>query len=891
MIQAPHAKSVEKILEAFQITSESGLSQEQLAAAQQQGRNELPAAGQRRSSLQIFIRQWLDPLVLILVASATVTGILAEYTDMTVILITIGINIVIGYIQEKKASTALAALQRMISYSAIVIRGGEQMLIPSEEVVVGDILLVEAGDKLQADGRILEAHDLHVNEAALTGESEPQRKKTDPVDEGTKLNDRICMVYRGTTVTNGTATILVTAVGVETEIGKIATMVKETKDEKTPLQQQLSRLGTIISLVVLALAVGIFLLGTFFRPEITHIELFKTAVAVAVAAVPGGLVIALTIILALGMQTILKQQALVRKMVAAETLGSVNVICTDKTGTLTKGEMSVTQIQLGSQLNTVSLAGVESLDGREQLRALLVSATLANDAKKNTSDKVGAPDFVGDTTDTAIARAGVPFLITKKELQSFYTMQDKVPFDSDNMYMAALTTGESGTLLHLKGAPERVLQMATTMIEPDGSERALDDTLREEINRWLTEWTGQQLRVIAVARAVVGADTTTVPEHPSELQLLGFICLQDPLRHDVLDTLAQSRAAGIRTIMITGDHANTAAAIGRSIGLLGEDENEDDRIITGEEFAQLSDDELQRRLERVRIFARVAPEDKLRIVAGLKAQGAVVAMTGDGVNDSPALKAADIGIALGSGTDVAKEVADLVLLDDRFSTIVAAIGQGRSIYDNIRKVIVYLISGGFAEVILVTGSLIAGLPIPALPTQILWVNIIENLFPTIALTFDPSEKENMDEPPRPRSQRLLDPEVKTMIVSKSIAANILLFTIFYMVWKSTGDIVLTRTVVFVGFAIDALFFIYAVRSFRFMVWQRPIFNNKTLTLSVALGWVLLLGAVYAPPLQRLLTTVPLPPFYWIIMVGFGIFNLVLIEIIKFIFLHKKPHLA
>lgn len=880
-----HSLTVKEILEKYNVDPDVGRVSHGENSIET-GKNALPKAQKKASSLKIFLRQWADPLVLILVISAGVTTALHEYTDTIVIAITVLFNIVVGYIQEKKASNALAALQSMISYSAVVIRDGEQRVIPSENIVEGDVLLLEAGDKIQADGRIISLKEFEVNEAPLTGESEPQKKQAEPVDEQTRLNDRVSMVYRGTTVTKGDAVVIVTGIGADSEIGKIASLVKDTKDESTPLQVQLARLGRRISLLVLVLAACIFFLGIFFRTDISTVEIFKTAVAVAVAAVPGGLVIALTIILAIGMQSILKKKALVRKLVAAETLGSVNIICTDKTGTLTEGVMSVAQLQVGSMKQPVAASGLVDLEQHKEIASMLRAAVLANGAKQNgDADPTSPQYYIGDSTDTAIARFAHAFGLKKHLLVQEYKKTDDIPFDSNRMYMASVNSINGAHVLSIKGAPEKLLQAVTTVREPNGSQTPLTKELHNEIKSWLEEWTGRQLRVLAVAEKK--QTDASVPSKPEELELLGFICLQDPIRSDVVETLRTARDAGIRTIMITGDHANTAAAIGVTIGLIEPGESTQDLIITGDEFANMDDDVLGERLDSVRIFARVAPEDKLRIVTGLQKKGAVVAMTGDGVNDSPALKAADIGIALGSGTDVAKEVADLVLLNDKFSTIVAAIGQGRAIYDNIRKVVVYLLGGGFAEVLLVTGSLVASLPIPALPTQILWINIIENLFPTIALTFDPPESENMGEPPRSRNQRIIDKEMMTMIVGKSICANIILFSIFYFVWKATGDIQLTRTVVFVGFGIDALFFIYAVRSFRFMVWERPIFNNKTLTVSILAGWVLLVGAVYIPFLQNLLDTVPLPPGYWVILVSFGVFNLVLIEIIKAIFLKKK----
>jgi P-type Ca2+ transporter type 2C len=880
-----HAKIITQLYDELQASEDGLASNEVVKRIKREGQNVLPTNKSYLSTTKIFFSQWKSPLLLILLVAGAVSGFLGELIDMTVIFITAGINALIGFFQENKANNALKKLSKLIQYDALLLRDGKKKLIPSTEIVAGDILYLEAGDKVQADGRIISCTSFEVNEAPLTGEVEPIKKNPKKISEKASLGDRTNMVYRGTTIMNGTAVVLVTAIGKNTELGSIATLVKETADDETPLQLQLKKLSKKLGLIVILMAVVIFVVGTFFGKDTTPLHMFETAVAVAVAAVPEGLVISLTVILAIGMRFILKKKALVRKLVAAETLGSVSVICTDKTGTITEGRMGF--VRLISDCTEFDLTkadiDVDSSDN-EDLRLALRVGSLCNDAAL--SERETGTVYVGDSTDIAFIQKGEQLGLRKQALDDVYHRIDAIPFDSERKYMATLNVVDAVRHIYIKGAPEVLIKKCTSFV-CNGKTKKLTKKEKDFFINKIEELSLEGFRLILLGRKKVKETKNKVADRDlSSLELIGIAVLADPLRKDVAQTIKKAEEAGIRTIMITGDHVNTAMSIAKQVGLPFDKKY----VFDGAKLSKISDEKLQDVVLDARIFARVDPIHKIRIVQALQANGHVVAMTGDGVNDAPAIKGADIGIALGSGTDVAKETADMVLLDDSFATIVSSVEEGRGIYQNIKKVVLYLLSGSFAEVILILGSILAGMPVAALPAQILWINIIEDSFPNIALAFDKGDKENMQDPPRDRSEGIIDKEMKTMIILKSIFANVVLFGLFVYFYQTTGDIALTRTIVFVGFAVDSLFYIFSIRSLRHMVWQSSPFSNVYLLLAVGFGWLMLISAIYVPQLQLLLRTVPLEPQHWIIMLAFGLFNLVLIEAIKFIFIirqHKK----
>ncbi len=869
-------------------TGEKGLSESEIKLRlRKYGSNILSKSDAGFNRLNTFLDQWKSPLILILIVAGLVSGLLGETLDMAIILGTAIINIMIGFFQEDKANKALSRLQSLVEYKALVIRDGEKIQISSNEIVPGDILLVSAGDKIQADGRIIEEKDLKIDESALTGESEPVHKNKKVLGTEVRLADRVNMVFRGTAAVDGEAKVLVTATGKSTEIGKIAELVKETTDEQTPLQKQLSQMGKILSVIIVILATFIFFLGLARREEhYTFLEVFKTSVAVAVAAIPEGLVISLTIILAIGMQHILKRKSLVRKLVAAETLGSVSVICTDKTGTLTEGKMKLTKIY--TEAGEINFADIKKLQYTNKTRdnleffALKIGLLCNNAILQINEEAKNRFGFLGDTTDIALLQAAVLAGLDKVKFDNTYQRLDEIPFSSSTKFMATLNKEDDDKKMYIKGAPEVILKNATHYFDGKKVRKMTKEKQISYLNK-IEEMTGGGLRVIGVGFKNFDENKNKLNKSDvKELVFVGLTGLSDPLRPKVYETLEVARKAGIHIVMITGDHAHTAGSIAKQIGLPSADKN----IVEGQQLDKVSEEDLADLIKNVTVFARVNPEHKIKIVRAFQKNGDVVAMTGDGVNDAPALKGADIGVALGSGTDVAKETSDLVLLNDSVETIVAAVEEGRTIYQNIKKVVLYLLASSFSEVILISGSLIAGFPLAVLPAQILWINVIQDSFPNIALAFDKGDKENMFMPPRKSNEKILDKEMKYMVTTISVVSNLVLFSLFVYFWKKTGDIHFTRTLMFLGLGVAAQVYIYSVRSMRHYFWQLNPFSNKYLNTALLFGWIMLILAIYWPPFQTILRTVPLEPFYWLLILGFGLMNLFIIELIKFLFISR-----
>lgn len=884
-----HAQSITQVLEQMK-SNKMGLStQEAQRRIEQYGHNMLPQSGATMTIWKIFWQQWTSPLILILMFAGAVSGFLREFIDMTVIFITVFLNVCIGFVQEFKANNALKKLNNLIVNKALVLRDNKKIRVDSSDIVPGDILLFDAGDKIQADGRIFESTDFEVNESLLTGESEPVTKHTKTLAENCVLGDRKNMVHNGTIVVNGRAQAVVVATGLHTQVGQIASLVQETENEETPLQKELAHVSKMIGWIVLGISIMIFALGFLIRSNYHSLfELFETAVAVAVAAIPEGLVISLTVILAIGMQYILKHKALVRKLIAAETLGSVSVICTDKTGTLTEGNMKVTHAVTATNEYTISeISRVHFEENTyKDLHTMLHIGVICNDGLlENPQDEEKKWKFTGDTTDTALISAGMHTGLQKDQLDAVFKRVGEIPFDSKNKYMATLHKIDHKNLLYVKGAPEVLYDMCNKY-EENGQIKKMTVAMKKWFQKKEEILTSKGFRILAFAYKDADYNLDKLSKKDvQDLVFVGLIALSDPLREDVPQTISLAKKAGIRVIMITGDHVRTAQSIGRELGIPAEDNN----IFNGEQLEHITDTALQDALHNISIFARVDPKHKIRIVRALQAQGEVVAMTGDGVNDAPALKGADIGIALGSGTDVAKEISDMVLLDDRFSTIVAAVEQGRGIYQNVKKVILYLLAGSFGEVVLVIGSLVAGLPLAVLPAQILWVNLIQDTFPNIALGFDKGDKDNMNEPPRRKEEFIIDKEMKYLIGIIVVISNAILFSLYIYFLRTTQNVDLTRTIMFLGLAINSLLYIYSVRSMRYYVWQINPFNNLYLNLALIFAWVMLVTAVYVPPLQKLLRTVNLELWHWGVMIGFGLLNMILIEVVKGIFLNKKKN--
>ena len=845
------------------------------------GHNVLPQE-KPYSKIRLFLSQFNSPLMYILLATVVISLSLKHYSDTIFIAVVLLINTIVGFYQENKANQSLLALKKMIKIRAKVWRDSYEKEIDSEELVVGDVAFLKVGDKVPADGRIIESKGLRINEASLTGESQAVEKKADDIiPESAPLPERTNTVFMGTIVEEGRATIVVVATGINTQIGEIVSLLKETKERKTPLQKKIASLSRITGIFILSIIFAIIIVGYFTEKSFT--DIFVASLALAVSAIPEGLLPAITVILVLGMRRIFKQNGLVRKLAATETLGSVTVICTDKTGTLTEGKMQVSHILtstkelMGGNIN--KLAKGENANGVESHISALKIATLVNEAfVENPEAELQAWIVRGKPTEKALLLAGMQSGLNKQELERQYPILDRISFESDHKFAATYhRKNEKQNTLYVIGAPEEIMARCIDL-DVDGKMEKLGTVQADKLIEKLETLTQKGLRVLACAHKDYTAQTKyqNLTELVGELSLVGFIALKDPLRQDAKESIAITKKAGIRAVIVTGDHKLTAKAIAEEIGIEAKDEN----ILEGQDLETMSDDELKEKSKYISIYARVSPRHKLRIVDALQANGEVVAMLGDGVNDAPALKSADIGVAVGSGTDVAKEAADLVLLDDNFKTVVKAIEQGRVIFGNIRKVFVYLVADDFSELFLFLASIAIGLPLPLLPAQILWINLVEDGLPDIALTTEQETKGVMDEKPRNPKEPILNKPLKLWMTAIFFITNLAAFLSFFLFWKLTGDLHKTRTIVFALMCIDSLVFAFSVRSFKRTIFRKDILSNRYLVGAVIVSAIFLVGAVYFPFLQKLLATQPLALTEWLIIFGVSLIEILLIEFSK-----------
>ncbi len=887
-----HALPLNKVFEKLK-TSKSGLGQgEWEKRLKKFGYNKLPEE-KKLSGLIILLSQFKSPLVYVLIGAAAISFFLQDLIDMAIILLAVFINTILGFYQENKASKAITYLKKLVDFKARVLRDGNEIEITAKNLVPGDIIFLEAGDKIPADARLIIVDSLQVVEAALTGESIPSAKNLKVLEKGVVLADRENMVYSGTIIARGRATAMVCETGINTEIGQITKLIKETKEEQTPLQKQLSSFSKNLTYVIIFICFLIILLGKLQgRPifgfgETARVGLLNTAAALAVAAIPEGLLIAVTVILSIGAQTILKHKALVRRLIAAETLGSTSVICTDKTGTLTEGQMQVSKIVTLDE----KMADGKSLryqdSGQLQDHDLILKiATLCNDAViENPEEKLEEWKILGDPTETALLlgaiQAGIPYQQLKKQQPRLA----EIPFDSELKYMVTLNKlDKERDVIYIKGAPEKILKMSTK-VRVEGIKEPLTESKVKSLKTKYERLTNQGLRLLAFAYKQIGVNKEiNLGEELKDLIFVGFIALKDPLRVEAKEAFKLTCQAGIRPIIVTGDHKLTAKAIVSELGLKVEEKN----ILEGNDLDKMSDDDLLKKIRDINIYARVEPKHKLRIINAWQKAGEVVAMTGDGVNDAPALKAADIGIALGSGTDVAKETSDIILLDNNFKTIVAAVEQGRVIFDNIRKVVLYLLSDSFTEIILITSALLIGLPLPILPAQIIWVNLIDDGLPNLAMTFEPGEKEVIKDKPRKKKEKILDKEMKVLIFIISVFTNLILLVLFYLLLKlSSYEINHIRTFIFTAVALDTLFYVFSCRSLRHSILNKNPFSNKFLFIAVLIGLTLQILAVYEPHLQKIFETVALNLIDWLFLIALGFIDILIIETAKHYFIIRK----
>ncbi len=888
-----HSQAIKNVFKSLKTSSE-GLSFLEAEKRQKKfGKNKFTEQKQT-TKITIFFSQFKNALIYILIFTGVLSFFIGAEKEAIVIAGAIIINVVFGFFQENKANQALQKLKQLSEHKAIILRDKGEHIVNSKEIVPGDIVILRAGNRVPCDLRVIEASELQINEASLTGESMPARKSVDKVLAGASLADRNNMAYTGTIIINGHGRGVCIGIGSNTEIGKIATLVRDTREEKTPLQLRLEKFSKTLALLFVAICIFIIIAGiSQGRP---FFEMLETGVAVGVASIPEGLTVAITFILALGMQNILKKKALTRKLAAVETLGSITVICTDKTGTLTKGKMSVDHIVIGEKEFEISNPGSRQDNIEAKAVSLaLQTAMMCNDALiENPDQALSDWKFIGNPTETALLSAAIQSGLRREDLLKNEVKIAELPFDSEKKYMLSLHSGSNGEyILYEKGAPEILLEKSSHYYH-QGSIHVLGHSQKLKLIKNYEKMTAKGLRVIGVAiRRFENKQNKLNTEEvdwlaiDTNLNFIGFIAIKDPLRPEAKNTIQSAISAGIRPIIITGDHPLTAKAIAFEVGLKIHDKN----IITGRELERISDENLKKIVSKIDIYARVSPHHKLRIINALQSRGEVVAMTGDGINDSPALKSADIGISLGTGTDIAKETSDIILLDDNFKTIVEAIKQGRVIFHNIQKVITYLVSDSFSEMILIVGSLFMGAPLAVLPAQILWINIVNDGLPDFSLAFEKADKGIMKKKPISRNEPLLNKEMKYIIFGVGIVRDLLIFFVFYILYINWSDklelIPLLQTIIFATLGVKSLMSIFSLRHFHLPIWKYNFFSNKVLIIAVLISFGLLYAAIECPFLQSLLSTVSLGISEWAIVFLIGIIGVGLTELVKLKFINLK----
>ena len=828
------------------------------------GPNEL-VEGKKKTTLQIFLEQYKDFLVIILIAAAIVSGFLGDAESAIVILIVITINAILGTVQTVKAEQSLASLKKLSGPEAKVLRDGSVVPIPSAEVTVGDIVMLDAGDYIPADGRLLESASLKVDESALTGESLGVEKMTDAIEGEVPLGDRTNMVYSGSFVTYGRGSFVVTGIGMETEVGKIASLLKTTSEKKTPLQVNLDQFGQKLSIIILVFCGILFGINVFRGGNIGDAFLF--AVALAVAAIPEALSSIVTIVLSFGTQKMAKEHAIIRKLQAVEGLGSVSIICSDKTGTLTQNKMTVEQYYVNE---TVIPADKIDVQDSEQEK-LMYFSILCND-----STNVDGVE-IGDPTETALINLGSKLGLDIQKIRGEYPRESENPFDSDRKLMSTKHTIDETPIMVVKGAVD-VIMGRTASIQCGDEVRAITPEDIEKIEAQNQSFSREGLRVLGFAYKAVSAEEELSLEDENNLTFLGLIAMMDPPREESMAAVAECKRAGIRPIMITGDHKVTAAAIAKRIGIL-EDESE---ACEGAVIDSMSDEELKNFVEGISVYARVSPEHKIRIVRAWQEKGNIVAMTGDGVNDAPALKQADIGVAMGiTGSEVSKDAAAMVLTDDNFATIVKAVENGRNVYQNIKNSIQFLLSGNFGAILAVLYASIAGLPVPFAPVHLLFINLLTDSLPAIALGLEPHSKKVMDEKPRPMNESILTKDFLTKIGTEGLCIGITTMIGFMIGLKGEGgNAVLASTMAFGTLCTARLVHGFNCKSDYPVIFSKRFWNNIYLIGAFLLGLVLITCVMTIPALDEVFKVQTLTFTQLLIVYGLALVNLPIIQLMK-----------
>lgn len=880
----------------------SGLSSKEVRhKLEKHGPNSLTAK-KKVSALKILFDQFTDFMVLVLLASTAISMFMGEITEAITIIAIVVINAILGFVQEYRTEQTMEALKGLAAPTARVIRDGKSDTIPADQIVPGDLVVLEAGDRVPADGLLVEVNSLFVDEALLTGESLPVEKSLQGGKKSGETAAKKNTVYMGTIVTNGRAKVVVCSTGMNTEMGKIADMIQNIEDEETPLQKKLDHLGKFIVYGCLIICAIVSVTGVLRGEEI--FSMLLSGISLAVAAVPEGLPAIVTIALALGVQRMLKRNALIRKLPAVETLGCASVICSDKTGTLTENKMTIRKIYAGDCMvevkgNGYSPEGSFTIDGKEirpekvpALQLALEIGALCNNSKvvksletsgnalkkiKSVFSKQERWTVNGDPTEAALLVAAAKAGFTEEMLEKQYRRLDEVPFDSDRKCMSVICKNKKGEALVLtKGAPDIIINKCSKVLTASGVVE-LTPFMKKNILKVNDRMAGEALRVLGVAYRGMGFSSYNKKEVEQELVFAGLTGMIDPPRKEAIEAVQKCKLAGIKTVMITGDHKMTATAIAKELAIY----NQGDKVLTGEELERMTETELESVAEDVSVYARVSPKHKLMIVKVLKKLGHIVAMTGDGVNDAPAVKEADIGVAMGiTGTDVTKEASSMVLMDDNFATIVAAIEEGRVIYNNIRKFIRYLLSCNLGEVLTMFLGTLLGLPMPLLPIHILMVNLVTDGLPAMALGLDPADDDIMMRRPRGARENIFSNGLLNLILFRGTFIGVCTLAVFTSVINFTGSVETARTGALVTLVATQLLHVFECKSERKSIFEIKLFNNIALVLAVLCSLAIILAVVYLPALQGIFKTVPLGLTEWALILGFSAMGPVLSSFFK-----------
>lgn len=847
-------------------TDENGLTQNQAKENQKKyGKNEL-AEGKKKNPFILFLEQYKDFLVIILIIAAIISGVLGDIESAIVIFVVITINAILGTVQHIKAEQSLDSLKEMSAPTAKVIRDGEIKVVEGKDVTVGDIVVIEAGDYVCSDGRIIENASLKVDESAMTGESEPVEKQETVLDGEKPLGDRVNMLYSGSFATYGRAKMVVTSVGMETEIGKIASLLKSTQEKKTPLQESLDNFGKKLSLIIIGICVIVLGLELFRSDGINltvFTDAFVFAVALAVAAIPEALSSIVTIVLSVGTQKLAKENAIIRKLQAVEGLGSVSIICSDKTGTLTQNKMTVQKIYFDGQI----------IDKDDEINArqgqLIIDGALCNDSVQKEGQEIGDP------TEIALVNFSEKHDLPVEKMREKYQRLGEIPFDSDRKLMSTVHKIGDNYKMLTKGAVDVLSGRINEVKTMDGKRSFTAEDLAE-LKKVNTEFSQMGLRVLAVCERDVDTVDISVDDEKDYI-LLGLVAMQDPPREESAEAVRKCKTAGIRPIMITGDHLVTASAIARKIGIL----DDNGRAVEGREIENLSDEELDEFVSDVSVYARVSPEHKIRIVSAWQRKGYIVSMTGDGVNDAPALKQADIGVAMGiTGSEVAKDAASMVLTDDNFATIVKAIENGRNLYRNIQRAIQFLLSGNTAGILAVLYASFMALPVPFKAVHLLFINLLTDSLPAIALGVEPHSSDVMNEKPRPKNQSILTKKVLTNICVEGIVIGVMTMIAFYVGFMRNAEV--ASTMAFSTLCLSRLVHGFNCKSDKPVWFTKKMWNNKSMIGAFFVGFVLLNAVLLVPALQGIFAVAPLTIAELLTVYGLSLGTFVVVQILKMI---------